>query len=468
MTATTTCTSQLASFAAEIEYDALPEEAIDLAKQNVLDAVGVALGGRDTPEGQLIGPWLARQGGASSAQVIGMPLRASVSVAALANGVLTHALDYDDGTHPMYGHPSCVVLPGVLAIGEVRELSGRDALLAYSVGFEVADRLGAALNPAHHRAGWHGTSTIGSVAASASAGRALGLTAATQAMAFGAAASMAGGIKKNLGTMVKPLHAGHAAWVGVISAEFAEIGWISDPDAFDGPSGYLSVFRGIDPIDLDAAGRDLGTHWHILDRPGGFHLKPFASCGGTHTTIQAMDRLRREEKFDLDDIEEVYIGINEMTVETLIRHDPQRGQEGKYSLEFCAAYSLVHGPPGIRDFTDRNINDPVVRTIMNKVRIESPAQVAHDPEHASIVRLRFRDGTQVETFEKLGKGKHDNPMSRADRLDKFRDCADGVLSAQHQDRVIDYVEDLENQADIGDLARLLAADAPQPAAVTAQ
>ena len=457
---TPTVTDQLSAFVVGTEYDDIPAEAIELAQENILDALGVALGGVSAAEGRQLKGWLAKQGGSPDAQIIGMPLRTSAAQAALVNGILTHALDYDDGTHPMYGHPSCAILPGVLAVSERRRASGRDVLVAYSVGFEIADRLGAVLNPAHHRAGWHGTSTIGALAASAAVGRALGIDAHRQAMAFGAAASLAGGIKKNLGTMVKPLHAGHASWAGVISAEFAEMGWVSDDDVFAGPSGYFQVFRGADPIDPEAAVADLGQHWHIMDRPGGFHLKPFASCGGSHTTIQAMDRLRADPRVRLDEIAEVSIGINEMTVETLIRHDPRTGQEGKYSLEFCAAHTLVYGPPGIRDFTDEKVHDPEVRNVMNKVRISSPAEVAHDPEHAAIATLIMRDGSEVQVFEPLGKGKHGNPMSRDDRIAKFRDCADGVLPIHQQDQVIAYVENLHRESDVSELMRLLQPSRP--------
>jgi 2-methylcitrate dehydratase PrpD len=150
---------RLARFVAGAED--VPEEAVVQARRAVLDTLGVALAGSREESARVVARWLREQGGRGEATVLGQGFRAPAAEAALINGTAGHALDYDDVSLPMRGHPSMPLLPAVLALGEKAGSSGRDLLTAFVLGFEVEARLGRAIGEEHYALGWHATSTWG-------------------------------------------------------------------------------------------------------------------------------------------------------------------------------------------------------------------------------------------------------------------------------------------------------------------
>ena len=176
--------------------------------------------------------------------MFGTALRGPAAASALANGTAAHALDYDDMCFVSLAHPSAPLVPAALAAAELAGQSGRAALDAYVVGFEVECLLGRRLQPRHYQRGWHPTSTLGTIGSAAAASRLFGLDAGTTAHALAIAASQASGLKENFGTMIKPLHAGLAAQNGITAALLAQRGLTGSELAIDGPQGYLSAMDG--------------------------------------------------------------------------------------------------------------------------------------------------------------------------------------------------------------------------------
>ena len=206
----------------------------------------------------------------------------------MANGVAAHAHDYDDMCFVSLAHPSCALVPAALAAGELAGASGRDVLDAYVVGFELECRLGMVMNPRHyHERGWHCTSSIGTLGAAAAASRCWGSMPDATIHALGIAASSACGLKENLGSMVKPLHAGMAARNGVMAARLAKAGFVASVQAIEGPQGYLAAMDSQKPPSaLVDAVADLGSRWEILDT--GITVKLYPSCAATHPPLDAL------------------------------------------------------------------------------------------------------------------------------------------------------------------------------------
>ena len=197
-----------------------------------------------------------------------------------------HALDYDDMCFVSLAHPSCALVPALLAAGELAHAPPSALLDAYVVGFELECRLGNVMNPRHyHQRGWHCTSSIGTLGAAAAAARVLGLDAHATRHALGIAASSACGLKENIGSMVKPLHAGMAARNGVMAARLAQRGFTASPHAIDGPQGYLAAMDSEQPS-LEPAVADLGIRWEILET--GVTVKLYPSCAATHPPLDAL------------------------------------------------------------------------------------------------------------------------------------------------------------------------------------
>ena len=193
------------------------------------DTIGVMLAGSGEPAAR-VAQSMAAEDGVGACRVVGTALTTSAELAALANGVAAHSLDYDDMCFVSLAHPSCALVPASLAAGELAQRAARALLDAYVVGFELECRLGNVMNPRHyHQRGWHCTSSIGTLGAAAAAARIFGLDAPTAQHALGIAASSACGLKENIGSMVKPLHAGMAARNGVMAARLAQRGFTASP-----------------------------------------------------------------------------------------------------------------------------------------------------------------------------------------------------------------------------------------------
>src|SRR5712692_11756339 len=182
---TTDLTRLLAAQASAVSYDALPEAVRTLARQCVLDYYGVALAGADDPLVAILLDEVSEAGGAAQAGIIGHTARLPVLSAALVNGAIGHALDYDDVNLAMPGHPSVAILPGLLALAEQRGSSGPDVIAAFVAGYETACRIGSALRPGHYNRGFHATGTVGTFGAAAACAHLMGLDGAVTAQALG-------------------------------------------------------------------------------------------------------------------------------------------------------------------------------------------------------------------------------------------------------------------------------------------
>src|SRR5258706_2662274 len=247
-------------------FENIPQKALTVARGAMLDCVGVALAGARTPAGAIPAEWARHAAGNGQATLWGQRIKTSVHDAALVNGTAAHALDYDDVTWGLIGHPSVSLVPSVLALGEMLGASGMDVLHAYVVGFEVMAKLGRTTQPQHSLdGGWHATGTIGAFGATAACCKLLGLNAEQTGHALGIAYSMTSGNVANFGTMCKPLHAGLAARNGVEAAQWAQRGFTSLPHPFDGPRSFHAVYsRGL-PADM-APLAELGREYEMVVR----------------------------------------------------------------------------------------------------------------------------------------------------------------------------------------------------------
>src|SRR5437867_3900399 len=340
-----------------------PDVARERAAVAACDTIGVMLAGAPEPASRII----VRTAVADShgpCRVIGTRETAGASDAALANGVAAHALDYDDMCFVSLAHPSCALVPAVLASAELERASGRVVTEAYVVGFEIECRLGIVMNPRHyHERGWHCTSSIGTLGAAAAASRVLGLNPSQTVNALGIAASSACGLKENIGAMVKPLHAGMAARNGVLAARFAREGFTASEQAIDGPQGYLAAMDSQRPASaLAEALSDLGSRWEILDT--GVTVKLYPSCAATHPPLDALLELQRRHGVDAEDVTGIDIEVDSMTPRLLIHERPATGLEAKFSMPFCAAAALVFGHPGISTFDVEKIRDPRIQQLL--------------------------------------------------------------------------------------------------------
>lgn len=257
----------IAERVAAITYDDLPDEAVRWAKLAILDTVGVTLAGSGEPCAQIVERVLAGAGGGGECLIFGTDRRAAALDAALINGTAAHALDFDDVSNSLGGHPSAPILPALFALGEKLDCTGRAFIAAYVAGFETETRIARGVHFHHYKKGWHPTATLGVFGAAAACCHLLGLDQARTAQALAIAASLASGIKANFGTMTKPLHVGHTARSGLFAAQLAREGFTANPGALEHKQGFLMVFNAAGTFDAAAILKDWGRPYDIV-RPG--------------------------------------------------------------------------------------------------------------------------------------------------------------------------------------------------------
>ncbi len=404
-----------------------PARARERAAIAVCDTIGVALAGASEPAARAVRAAITSES-RGNCRILGTGDRASAAEAAFANGVAAHALDFDDMCFVSMAHPSCALMPSALASAELADASGRVVLDAYVVGFELECRLGLIMNPRHyHTRGWHATSSIGTLGAAAAAARVLKLSPAATANALGFAASLACGLKENIGTMVKPLHAGVAARHGVMAARLAQQGLTASEVAIDGPQGYLAAMDSERPAaDLTRVIADFGSRWEILDT--GISVKLYPSCAATHPPLDALLQLVRSHGFTAEDVEAIDVEVDSMTPRLLIYDRPVTELEAKFSMPFCAAAAIVFGHPTIDTFAVDRIGDARIQQIIPRVTLRTNTAFDADaPLSRARVTVRLRDG-RTFTGDADGARGYPGRLTDAELTAKFLGCAERSLS----------------------------------------
>jgi len=443
-------TEQVARFIVDSSIDRVPPEAIKSAKDAMLDCFGVTLAGAATSDGRIMTAFVREVGGNPVATVIGGGFRTSAPWAALANGTMGHAEDFDDSGYAILGHPTVPLLPAILALGEQRKASGKDIIEAYIVGFETESKLGRAMIPSgHYQRGWHATGTLGTMGAAAASAKMLGLDVQQTRMALGIAASQVSGIRQNFGTMTKPFHAGHAARSGVVAAMLARGGFTAHASVIEEQLGFCNVFKGDNPYDLDNITSGLGETLEILT--SGIAFKLYPSCHETHASINTALELRQKYSVQPRDIESIDCTVSELISTVAFYTEPVTGLEGKFSVEYCIARALHSGKVGLEDFTDEKVNQPDVRETVKKITRHL------DPSLRGIggieVVIKTTDGRELrERSGEMLKGFPQVPLTREELATKYRECAQLTLSSKDVEGSLTLMESLE---DVGDITELM-------------
>ena len=256
-----TIAEALAERIASVRYDALPEEAAHWARVAIIDTVGCTLAGASEPCARIVARVTASGG---PCLIFGTEQRVAALDAALINGTASHALDFDDCSDTLGGHPSAPILPALFALAETRAVDGRAFIAAYVAGWETETRIARGVNFHHYEKGWHPTATLGVFGSTAACCHLLGLTPEVTATALGLAASFASGVKANFGTMTKPLHVGHCSRNGMLAALLAADGFTANAGALEHRQGFLHVFNGEGNFDAAPILGEWGQPWDIV------------------------------------------------------------------------------------------------------------------------------------------------------------------------------------------------------------
>jgi len=422
---------ELAVFTSSITYGDLPGGIDETVTRAFIDTIGVTLAGLDSDSGVVLDSFLERNHRRRAIDLIDAP----VSEAAFTLGMASHALDYDDLSWAIDGHPSVTLVPPILALSSILEIDGRDAITAYSVGFEVESAVAEPISPSHYEDGWHATATFGTFGATAAAASLLDLSVTETQTALNVAASMPAGTKRNFGSMTKPLHTGLTARAGVTAALFAEQGVTSGTEAISGDRGFWDLYDGSPGY----RPRLLRNDWY-LERYG-IHTKRYPCCYFTHSTIAAVRDLRDEHGIAADDVEAIQISVAQGAADALTYDDPQTGLEAKFSMPHAVAVALTRENVSLDAFNTEALADSTLRTLYDRVSFTTDDSLSYD-SHATFVKIKMREGNIVSARREHPPWVHEHPPERQALYDKFLECTTRTISEERARKMLDRLTSL--------------------------
>jgi len=438
-------TDNLVRFVVDTGYPDLPNEVVEQSKACFMDSLGVALAGSKELPIRLLTDLMVEMGGNKQATILGKGLKTSVLNATLINGTASHVLDFDDFYQLGRVHVAASLVPAILSIAEWKHLSGKDAVTAFVLGFDVEARIADVVGPSIADRGWHATSCLGTFGSAVAAGKLLGLTVEQMTRTMGIAGVQLAGLIHAFGTMSKSFQVGNSAANGVLAALLGQRGFTSGEDILGAEKGIFNIYqitKGLEQVD-----DNLGKDYRVLNN--GF--KPYASCASTHPLIDAALELRRKTKVRPEEIAEIRCQVWPRVLITVNNQEPQTGLEGKFSVQHCIAVAFAEGEADLTKFTDAKVNTPELIDLRRKVTLIPDAMLS---QIEAVVVVKTKDGQVYEQKIVCVKGNPGNPIRLEELENKFRSLACLALPKDNVERILKLLKELDKIKDINDLIYL--------------
>jgi 2-methylcitrate dehydratase PrpD len=446
----------LATHVAHSEFDRLPSATIAATKRAILDGMGVMLGASGESGDVLPFVDLARTyGGPPQSSILGFAERVALPMAALANGALAHALDFEDAFDPAPTHPNASLLPAALGLAEARApIDGREFIVAVATGCDLVCRLALSLRQPMELGGWYPPPILGAFGAAAAAGRLLRLTPRQITDAFSLLLcqnTCSGEIKHSPDTVIRAVREAFPAQAAVLSVLLAERGVRGFEHPLEGKSGFFSLYAGgnYDPSDLLG---QLGTHYWIEQ----LSFKKWPSCRGTHAYIEAAQTLRRLHRFGAQHICEVRMAggeVQRMLCEPKAqKRAPQTLIDAKFSLPFTVAVALLHDEVSLSSFTPAALQDASLLALASKTRFELKEDGVRPHAAAGDLSIVLAGGHALHESVSQALGCPERPLDDAALHAKFMDCASRAarpLTRAAAERLAERIFTLERELDAG-------------------
>lgn len=415
---------------AGLDAGCLPESSRLLASFSLFDWMTVAIAGSGEPLSGIVRAQALAEGGAPIASVVGCDTRLPARAAALVNGTVSHALDYDDTHFAHIGHLSVGIYPAALAAAEEQEASAAAVRDAFLIGAEGACRLGMVLGRGHYQRGFHQTATAGAFGATLAACRIYGLDRSQTRAALSLVATRASGLKSQFGTMGKPFNAGLSASNGIEAASLARRGFTSCDDGIEGPQGFIETHA--DAPDPDSPWHDPPPGHFVFDA---INYKLHACCHGTHAMIEALLKARRAGLLPEAGLRRIVVNTHPRWLKVCDIAHPRTGLEVKFSYRWLAAMVVS----GVNTASEKSYQDALCRE-PGLQRLAALVEVAGDEKMSDTEAiLRVESEAHADTFtHNLAE-----PVPHAELEQGLRNKAAGLLGPERAERLWNAVRNLE-------------------------
>lgn len=442
-----TIAGQLADLITTTRSADLPTPTREATVLHTLDTLGCALAAVALDAVPFVRASYAGRQVSGPSSVIGADQGLPADMAAMVNGALSHALDFDDTHAGSLVHITTATAPAALAVAEQTGSPGAEVVTAIALGNEVSVRIGRAAGGQFHARGFHPTGVCGIFGAVAAAARLAGADAEQARNAFGIAGSMAGGLLEFLadGSQSKPLHPGWAAHAAINAVWLARHGATGPATVFEGNRGFFATYLHGAEYDMASITDGLGSQWLTEE----IAFKPYPACHYVHAPLDALAEILAKEPVTADEIESLTAFTDETGVRLVLepladKRAPRTAYDAKFSIPYVFGAQLVYGAVGVETFTERAISDPAVLAVASRVDYE-PRHYANRPDaFGGGVRLRTKDGRVYENELRYQRGAPENPLTVADVEAKYAANASLALSGAEATALRQFVLGLDS------------------------
>lgn len=443
-------TQILSEFVAELHYEKIPAATIENTKRYIVDYFAACFAGMKVNEqfNHAVEEMLFDMAGKTEADVLCTDRKLPAMNAAFMNAIYAHGADMDDGNRKAMGHVAAHVMSAVFALAQTLDVSGKDVLVAINAGYEVYNRVAAAVQPGLVHRGFHSTGTAGAIACAAAAAKLMRMGAKGIYNAMALAAIQASGliIIAESGQSCKPINPANAAKTGILSAKLVASGVNSSQFPLESKKGWFHAMS--DEVNTMAITNGLGTVFTIDES----YLKPYPSCRHTHCGIEAAIEVRSQltEKFadwnicDIDHVD-VHIYRNAIQIAGQILK-PVTPDDSKFSIHYSLAIALCKGQFQLADLALENLTDDI-SGLIDRIHLIEDADMENTQAgiRGARVTAYMKNGYKAEKTVLIPKGDAANPFTWNDVQNKLKGCAEGILSTKQQVRLMQWVEEFEKQ-----------------------
>lgn len=433
--------AQLSQFIIQCQYTDIPITVRQRARLHLLDSLGVALAGScQNTACQARNGISGLPDHAGHVAVWGTRQRFSPALAALANGIANHVLDYDDTHTGSIVHGSAVLTAVALALAQSLHQRSDEMLTGWIIGWEVAARIGMAAHGSFHQRGFHSTAIAGVFAATACAARLLQLNEQQTCYALGLAGSQAAGVAEYLsnGSASKAFHAGWSAQSGMLAATLAKGGMTGPCSIFEGRYGLYTTHGNTETVDYGVLTGGLASQWQIMN----VSIKPYPVCHFAHATIDCA-RMLRQQGIDAGQIQQIECVVDPVAAALICepldeKFAPQTSYAAKFSLPWLVAAGFFQDSITLKTLATENLTRPDWLGLARKVTYRYPQAGDLDfPRYfPGLIYVTLNDGRTLCKSLTINYGNPQNPMTIADINKKFMDNAQDILSVQQAGAIL--------------------------------
>ena len=456
-------TKELVDYTMGTKFEDYPKEVIEKAKILILDNIGCALGGRKTALGDAVVTPFVSMAGNEEATIIGGGIKVPCIQAAFVNGTTANALDYDD-TLLGIGHPGSSLISAALAIGEWKNVSGKDIMNAIITAYDVGDRIGMGIQPTYERLQkvW-GFGTWQTFSAVIAAGKTLNLNWEKMINAFGVAGATAplpNTQKWGWDLHERPIHwvkepTGWPCWTGTLAAILADNGFIGNKYILDGDNGFW-IMAGSDKCDYEIMTKGLGSEYEVVNN---ISIKPYSACRWQHAALDCIKLLKQEHDLKPEDVKEIIIHAFDWVC-TQETYGPKEMVDAQFCMPYTSTMIMMGYHPGPAWYSEKNLKSEEIFNFSKRVKVKFDPELDkgyfEEDQIASRVEIITVKGDKLEKIVYIPSGDPRNPLTQEEIEDKFRNQTAYTLNEEDVSRAINMLNNFDNLDNITDLMAILA------------